>query len=1038
MKFNFKIQQYQTDAVNAVVRVFQGQGFHDRIGYIRDRGRVQAEPHQGTLGIPDEGTDGIDPLDDTGYRNGAVELSDEQLLHNIQTLQSQNNIRLSTSLVKGLGRCSLDVEMETGTGKTYVYIKTMFELNKKYGWSKFIVVVPSIAIREGVKKSFEITVDHFMEHYGKKARFFIYNSSNLNQLDNFSSSSGINVMIINTQAFASSLKEDGRSKEARIIYSKRDEFASRRPIDVIKANRPIVILDEPQKMGGDVTQNALKNFNPLFALNYSATHVQQHNLVYVLDALDAFNKRLVKKIEVKGFEVKNFRGTDSYLFLERIVLSSKKPPMAKIELEIGYSKSINRETRILGVGDDLYFASQEMEQYKGYTISEIDPLRDTVTFTNGEVIKAGDVVGDVSEKDMRRIQIRETILSHFEKEEKLFDRGIKCLSLFFIDEVAKYRRYDEDGGEVLGEYGAMFEQEYRAILNDYVTLFDTPYQRYLKSTCSDAGRVHRGYFSIDKKTGRSVDSPLKRGSAFSDDISAYDLILKNKERLLSFEEPTRFIFSHSALREGWDNPNVFQICTLKHSDSNTAKRQEVGRGLRLCVNQDGTRMDVQSCGDSVHEINTLTVIASESYKTFVADLQSDIKTVLYDRPTVATSEYFKGKYVKVDDVPTLIDDEKANAIEFYLIQNGYVDMSRQVTDKYRQSVKDGTVVELPEELKPMADGIHALIQAVYDDSVLREMFSDGHETKVKENPLNENFAKKEFQALWREINHKYAYTVEFDSAELIRKAIAHIDAKLFVSELRYTTTIGRQKTEMNEHEIERGESFTGEKTRTQTLRHAETSQVRYDLIGKIAEGTVLTRRTVSAILQGIRMDKLALFKSNPEEFIAKVVRLVNEQKATMVVEHVSYNAIEGEYDSAIFTAERTVQRFDRVFLAKKAVQDYVFTDGTADKSIERKFAEDLDAADEVCVYAKLPRAFQIPTPVGNYSPDWAIAFYEGTVKHIFFVAETKGSMDSLELRPIEQAKIACAKKLFRGISTNKVVYHEVDSYQNLLDIMKSV
>lgn len=1038
MKFNFKIQQYQTDAVDAVVRVFQGQGFHDRIGYIRDCGRVQAEPHQGTLGIPDEGADGIDPLDDTGYRNEAVELSDEQLLHNIQTLQSQNNIRLSTSLVKGLGRCSLDVEMETGTGKTYVYIKTMFELNRKYGWSKFIVVVPSIAIREGVKKSFEITTDHFMEHYGKKARFFIYNSSNLNQLDNFSSSSGINVMIINTQAFASSLKEDGRSKEARIIYSKRDEFASRRPIDVIKANRPIVILDEPQKMGGDVTQKALKNFNPLFALNYSATHIQQHNLVYVLDALDAFNKRLVKKIEVKGFEVKNFRGTDSYLFLERIVLSSKKPPMAKIELEIGYSKSINRETRILGVGDDLYFASQEMEQYKGYTISEIDPLRDTVTFTNGEVIKAGDVVGDVSEKDMRRIQIRETILSHFEKEEKLFDRGIKCLSLFFIDEVAKYRRYDENGEEVLGEYGAMFEQEYRAILNDYVTLFDTPYQRYLKSTCSDAGRVHRGYFSIDKKTGRSVDSPLKRGSAFSDDISAYDLILKNKERLLSFEEPTRFIFSHSALREGWDNPNVFQICTLKHSDSNTAKRQEVGRGLRLCVNQVGTRMDVQSCGDSVHEINTLTVIASESYKTFVVDLQSDIKTVLYDRPTVATSEYFKGKYVKVDDVPTLIDDEKANAIEFYLIQNGYVDMNRKVTDKYRQAVKDGTVVELPKELKPMADGIHALIQAVYDNGVLREMFSDGHETKVKENPLNENFAKKEFQALWREINHKYAYTVEFDSAELIRKAIAHIDAKLFVSELRYTTTIGRQKTEMNEHEIERGESFTGEKTRTQTLRHAETSQVRYDLIGKIAEGTVLTRRTVSAILQGIRMDKLALFKSNPEEFIAKVIRLVNEQKATMVVEHVSYNAIEGEYDSAIFTAERTMQRFDRVFLAKKAVQDYVFTDGTADKSIERKFAEDLDAADEVCVYAKLPRAFQIPTPVGNYSPDWAIAFYEGTVKHIFFVAETKGSMDSLELRPIEQAKIACAKKLFREISTNKVVYHEVDSYQNLLAIMKSV
>lgn len=1034
MKFNFKIQQYQTDVVDAVVRVFQGQGFHDKTKFIRDLGTMKPGSYQIPLSIVEED----DPFNDTGYKNELVELSDEQLLRNIQNLQSQNNIKLSTSLVKDLGRCSLDIEMETGTGKTYVYIKTMFELNKRYGWSKFIVVVPSIAIREGVKKSFEITADHFMEYYGKKARFFIYNSSNLNQLDNFSQSSGINVMIINTQAFASSLKEDGKSKEARIIYSKRDEFGSRRPIDVIKANRPIIILDEPQKMGGEVTQKALKNFNPLFSLNYSATHAKQHNQIYVLDALDAFNKKLVKKIEVKGFEVKNFRGTDSYLYLEQIVLSSKKPPMAKIELEIGYNKSINRETRVLGVGDDLYYVSQEMEQYKGYTISEIDPLRGTVTFTNGQVITAGDVVGDVSEKDMRRIQIRETILSHFEKEEKLFNMGIKCLSLFFIDEVAKYRQYDENGDELRGEYGVMFEQEYINVLNEYLTLFDTPYQKYLKSTCSDVSAVHKGYFSIDKKTGHSIDSQLKRGSEFSDDISAYDLILKNKERLLSFEEPTRFIFSHSALREGWDNPNVFQICTLKHSDSNTAKRQEVGRGLRLCVNQDGNRMDVQSCGEAVHDINTLTVIASESYKTFVADLQSDIKSVLYDRPTVATSEYFKGKYVKVDDVPTLIDDNAANAIEFYLIQNGYVDMTRKVTDKYRQEVKNGTVAELPDALKRMADGIHSLIQSVYDDSILQDMFTDGHETKIKDNPLNENFAKKEFQALWREINHKYAYTVEFDSDELIKKAIAHIDNKLFVSELQYTTTIGHQKSEMNEYEVERGASFTGEKTRTQTLKHAEISQIKYDLIGKVAEGTVLTRKTVSAILQGIRVDKLYMFKNNPEEFITKVIRLINEQKATMIVEHISYNTIEGEYDSTIFTAEKNTKSFDKAVLAKKAIQDYVFIDGFAKESIEREFAKDLDIAEEVCVYAKLPRTFQIPTPVGNYSPDWAIAFYEGKVKHIFFVAETKGTMKSLELRPIEQAKISCAKKLFNEMSTSKVKYHDVDSYQSLLNIMKSL
>jgi len=1042
VKFNFKIQQYQTDAVDAVVKVFNGQGFHDKIKFIRDIGKTKPENMQ--LGFTEEDVDLYDPANDTGYKNELVELSDEQLLQNIHTLQSQNNIKLSPSLVKDLGRCSLDIEMETGTGKTYVYIKTMFELNKKYGWSKFIVVVPSIAIREGVKKSFEITADHFMEHYGKKARFFIYNSSNLNQLDNFSSSSGINVMIINTQAFASSLKEDGRSKEARIIYSKRDEFGSRRPIDVIKANRPIIILDEPQKIGGAVTQKALKNFNPLFTLNYSATHAKHHNLVYVLDALDAFNKKLVKKIEVKGFEVKNLRGTDSYLYLEQIVLSDKKSPMAKIELEIRYKKSINREPRTLGVGDDLYYVSQEMEQYKGYTISFIEPgsrergIPASVTFTNGEVIKAGDVVGDVSEKDMRRIQIRETILSHFEKEEKLFNMGIKCLSLFFIDEVAKYRQYDENGDEVLGEYGVMFEEEYLNALNEYTTLLDTPYQRYLKSTCSDVSAVHKGYFSIDKKTGHSIDSKLKRGSEFSDDISAYDLILKNKERLLSFDEPTRFIFSHSALREGWDNPNVFQICTLKHSDSNTAKRQEVGRGLRLCVNQNGNRMDVESCGASVHDINTLTVIASESYKTFVTDLQSDIKTVLYDRPTVATKEYFKGKYVKVDDVPTLIDDSTANKIYKYLIRNDYIDDDDKVTDSYRQDIKSGTVAEFSDELKPMADGIHMLIQAVYDDSVLNDMFTDGHETKVKDNPLNENFAKKEFQALWKQINHKYAYTVKFDSDELIEKAIAHIDEKLFVSELQYTTTIGRQKDEMNEYEVERGASFAGEKTRTKTLKHTETSQIKYDLIGKVAEGTTLTRKTVSAILQGIRMDKIYMFKNNPEEFISKVIRLINEQKATMIVEHISYDTIEGEYDSTIFTAEKNTQSFDKAFLAKKAIQDYVFTDGSAEKSIERKFAEDLDRADEVCVYAKLPRTFQIPTPVGNYSPDWAIAFYEGTVKHIFFIAETKGTMESLELRPIEQAKISCAKKLFNEMSTSKVKYHDVDSYQSLLNIIEFI
>ena len=1035
MKFNFKIQGYQTDAVESIVGIFNGQPKYDRTSYIRDLGKTTPHPAQIQLSMNDEYGEQIDIENETGYKNENIDLTDEQLLRNIREMQTLNNIRLSDDIIKHLGRCSLDIEMETGTGKTYVYIKTMFELNKCYGWSKFIVVVPSIAIREGVKKSFEMTVDHFMEHYGKKARFFIYNSSNLNQLDNLSSSSGINVMIINTQAFASSLKEDGKSKEARIIYSKRDEFGSRRPIDVISVNRPIIILDEPQKMGGEVTQKALKCFNPLFCLNYSATHKDHHNLVYVLDALDAYNKRLVKKIEVKGFEVKNFRGTDRYLFLESIIISPKKPPMAKIEFEISYQKSINREARILSEDDDLYAISNNMEQYKGYRISEINPVLGMVTFTNGETISRGEVVGDVSEKDMRRIQIRETIISHFEKEKRLFDLDIKTLSLFFIDEVAKYRVYDDDGNEVNSEYGDIFETEYMAILNDFITLFDTPYERYLKSI--DVHKTHAGYFSIDKK-GHKIDSAIKRGNDESDDSSAYDLILKDKERLLSFEEPVRFIFSHSALREGWDNPNVFQICTLKHSESATQKRQEVGRGLRLAVDQSGERMDAQLCGEMVHSINLLTVIASESYRQFVTDLQKNIKDDLYDRPSKATQEYFVGKIIMVGEQPVVIDTKQAKEIYRYLLKNDYIDDDDNVTDTYRTDLENNRLAAFGESLKLYGDGIHMLVQSVFDESVLNDMITDGNQTKIQENALNDNFYKKEFQTLWGYINHQYAYTVDFDSDELIVKAIKHINDKMFVASLQYTVTTGQQTQEMDENAVSRGDSFQDERTRTETLKHSEVSQIKYDLIGKIAEGTTLTRRSVAAILTGIAPRVFAMFRANPEEFINKAIKLIKEEKATMIVEHVSYDRTQQTYDSSIFTAEKGSGDFKKAFRAQKHVQDYVFTDGSAEKNVERRFAEDLDSADEVCVYAKLPKGFSIPTPVGNYSPDWAIAFNAGTVKHIFFIAETKGTMDSLNLRPIEQAKISCAKRLFNEISTDEVVYHDVDSYQSLLNIMEKM
>lgn len=1027
MKFQFTIQPYQTDAVESVVNIFSGQPFSDHISYVRDLG-ITKKPDNEQRTFFDK-TESEKAEESLGFANARLALTDDQLLTNIRNMQARNNIKQSESLISHIGRCSLDVEMETGTGKTYVYIKTMFELNKRYGWSKFIVVVPSIAIREGVKKSFEITQDHFMEYYGKKARFFIYDSKNLTALDQFSSGAGINVMIINIQAF------NARGKDARRIRMELDDFGTRKPIDVLGANRPILVLDEPQKMGGDATQESLKDFSPLFVLNYSATHKQHHNLVYVLDALDAYNKRLVKKIEVKGFEIKNLRGTNQYLFLENILVFPNKPPMAKIEMEISYQKSIKKEMRTLGVDADLYALSNNMEQYKGYRISEVDPVLGRVLFTNGEILSRGEVVGDVSEKDLRRVQIRETIRSHFEKEKQLFPLGIKTLSLFFIDEVSKYRKYDTDGNEVNSEYGQMFEEEYNNVLNEYLTLENTPYEQYLRSI--DVHKTHAGYFSIDKK-GHKVDSTLKRGSDESDDVSAYDLIMTDKERLLSFENPVRFIFSHSALREGWDNPNIFQICTLKHGgNSPVQKRQEVGRGLRLCVNQKGTRLDAKLLGEEVQKINLLTVIASDGYRQFVSDLQSDMKENLYDRPTKATEEYFIGKTVMVGEQPVTLDRKQAHEIYRYLLKNDYIDDDDHVTDGYRADLQNKNLAALPDSIAPLAEGVHMLIQSVFDERVLADMIENGNRTKVQENKLNENFYKKEFQTLWGYINHQYVYTVEFDSKELIEKAIQHLNDKMYVSRLQYTMTSGEQMKDLDIDALKRGDSFITEESDTNTLERAEGSQIRYDLVGKIAEGTTLTRRTVAAILSGVAKPIFSMFRYNPEEFISRAVKLIKEEKATMIVEQITYDRTEGKYDSTIFTAEKN-NDFTKAYRAKKNIQDYVFTDGYAEKSTERRFAEDMDHANEVCVYAKLPKGFSIPTPVGNYSPDWAIAFNKGTVKHIFFIAETKGTMESLNLKPIEQAKIKCAKRLFNDLSTEDVVYHDVDSYQHLLDIMEKI
>ncbi len=1002
MKLKFKIQAYQTKAVEAVVDCFQGQpnqkGQNYRIDPGKDKNLANAEIE--------------------GFKNSDLVISPRQILENIQKVQRRQNLQQSPELVKTkISDINLDTEMETGTGKTYCYIKTIFEMNKRFGWSKFIIVVPSIAIREGVKKSFEITGDHFLEMYGKRARFFIYNSKQLHNLESFSSESNINVMIINVQAF------NARGKDNRRIYEELDDFQSRRPIDVIKANRPIMILDEPQKMEGDKTLDSLKEFAPLMILRYSATHKTRHNKIFRLDALDAYNQKLVKKISVRGISVKGLSGANAYLFLESIEVSQKNPT-ARMEIEIKQNNGIKRVMRKLKVRDNLFELADGLDQYKGYVISEINANEAKVSFTNGVELIAGEAIGDVNESMLRRIQIREAIKAHLAKEQVLFHQGIKVLSLFFIDEVAKYRVYS-DNAEEQGEYARIFEEEYIACKNELGLLDKPDYMKYLNGI--PVTRTHNGYFSIDKKTKRMIDPTTGKKSEEADDVDAYDLILKDKERLLSFTEPVRFIFSHSALREGWDNPNVFVICTLKHSDNTVSRRQEVGRGLRLSVNQFGERQDSPA---TVHQTNVLTVIANESYKDFVTALQQDICASLSARPRIADEKYFSGKCIVADGETMEITPALAKQIYRYLVKNDYTDANDHISQSYHKAVKQGILAPLPEELQPYQQQIFELIDSVFSEKALPAVEND--RTSLV-NPRNDNFNKKEFKELWQKINRKAAYSVHFDSNELIDKCVKTLELELKIKPLQYLTEEGIQQDELDFDAVKSGKSFKVKDHSTELNWGSVHSTVSYDLIGKIVEGTELTRRTVAEILSRMNVAIFAMFKTNPEHFISETTRLINEQKATVIIEHLTYDKMADSYELDIFTDAQIKQEPEN---AGQPLQRHIYDYVVTDSKVERKFVEDLDSSSEVVVYAKLPRGFFIPTPVGNYNPDWAIAFKEGVVKHIYFVAETKGSMSTMQLKSIEQCKIACARKFFAGITSDQVKYDVIDNYETLLQLVK--
>ena len=1011
MKLQFKHQKFQADAAKAVVDVFAGQPYLTPT-YMMDRGT---------------GTYQIDLDEDrnfTGWSNQKLvpELSDPVILEHIQKIQRINQIAPSPKLE---GRFNLTIEMETGVGKTYTYIKTMYELNKHYGWSKFIVVVPSVAIREGVYKSFQMTQEHFAEEYGKKVRFFIYNSAQLTEIDRFASDNSINVMIINSQAF------NAKGKDARRIYMKLDEFRSRRPIDIIAKTNPILIIDEPQSVEGKQTKERLKEFCPLFTLRYSATHKSDsiYNMIYRLDAMEAYNKRLVKKIAVKGITETGSTATDSYVYLESINLS-KKDPTATIQFDIKGASGIRKVSRTVGIGFNLYDNSGHMEEYKNnFVVKAIDGRDDSLEFLNGIKLYAGDVIGKVDENQLRRIQIRETILSHIQRERQLFYKGIKVLSLFFIDEVAKYKVYDAAGQPGNGIYAQMFEEEYEDVINNLqLAIGEDEYINYLKAIKPSA--THAGYFSVDKK-GKMIDSKLAKKETTSDDIDAYDLIMKNKELLLDRNpkrSPVRFIFSHSALREGWDNPNVFQICTLKQSGSDVRKRQEVGRGLRLCVNQDGERMDSGVLGNDVHNINVLTVIASESYDSFAKGLQSELADAVANRPKAVTPELFMGKTITDAQGNTdVITDDVAREIYVGLRMEGYIDKQGALTDKYYEDKANGEI-KLTDEVAGSAESVIGIIDSIYDAKAMQpeNARSNNVELAVDEDKL----AMPEFKALWNRINAKSVYVVDFDTDELVRKSIDALDRKLRVSKIYFKVETGAMEQIKSKAELESGASFVKEESGTYGATIHASSNVKYDLVGKLVDETGLTRKAVIAILKGIQPSVFNQFKDNPEEFIIKAAALINDEKATAVIEHITYDVLDERYGMDIFTEPTIKGKLGvNAMKANRHLYDHIVYDSTN----ERDFATDLDTNKDVAVYVKLPDGFYISTPVGRYNPDWAIAFYEGTVKHIYFVAETKGSMSSMQLRLIEQSKIHCAREHFKSISSDNVVYDVVDSYKSLME-----
>lgn len=1017
MQIRYKHQRFQTEAARSIANAFIGQPKSDgQSDHTVDQGR-----NSNWFKLE-------------GFGNKNVVLAREAICDNVRAVQTEQGIKPVDYLqdLQGVGM-AFTIEMETGTGKTYTYIKTMYELNERYGWTKFIVVVPSIAIREGVLKSFESMQEHFAQEYnGKRMQYFVYNSKQLSKIDAFASDAGMHVMIINTQAFNSSMNEEKSrgaraDKAARIIFDRRDEFGSRRPIDVLSQCHPIMIIDEPQSVLGvdkkNKTRKGLAQFAPLFTLLYSATHRKDdiYNMMYRLDAIDAYNQKLVKKIEVKGIKQIGSTATNGYVYLEEIVIG-KGNPQARLSFDAKSGTGVKQASKLVSEGFDLWQNSGELAEYdNNFVVERIDGMQGCVRFVNGLVLHEGEAVGSVNEDYIRRIQIRETIRTHIERERQLYGQNIKVLSLFFIDHVDSYRLYDSE--DTKGKFAKMFEEEYVNVLSElHPTFGDEAYLRYLSDPRNAASKVHQGYFSMDKK-GKAVDSKDKEGE---NEERAFDLIMKDKERLLSFKEPVRFIFSHSALKEGWDNPNVFQICTLKNSDNETKKRQEVGRGMRLCVNQNGERQDADVLGEHVFDTNIITVIASESYEDFAKALQTEMAEACSDRPIIITPNLFAGKtYTKTDGSNAQFDLAQARAVYNTLVRNNYVDDDGALTAQYYEDKRNGTLCF--DKVDDMKDSIIAALDTIFDPSAVKP--EDARKPKMA-TFQKANFEKKEFQQLWKRINQRTYYQVDFDTTDLVKKAVKALDDKLKVTEIRIVVEGGSLNNVRDKEALQAGVAMTQGNTRTIHVTEAIGRGVAYDLIGKLVSATGLTRKTIVAILKGIQPSTFSMFKMNPEEFIIKAGLIINDCKALAVIQCIRYEKLNDEFSTDIFTENMLRGKLGiNAIESTKSLYDLVVLDSM---NTEKHFAESLEHEDDVVVYTKLPNGFYINTPMGKYNPDWAVAFREGSVKHVYFVAETKGDdLRESQIRGSEGSKIECARRHFKAISDNGYIYDVVEDYKSL-------